>query len=144
MAHMRGQTASDQWVSFPGGELEGIRPKALCAACREQLRREAAGESPVGLREPSQQRGTLCFQCYRAEFERERALGRAGELDTASEARFQFALPFESVNRPRLDRLKAERGAARMAVAAAAGPFVDRRRQAQIVARHALQAVAMG
>ena len=32
----------------------------------------------------------LCFQCYRAELEREKALKAAGQLETASEARFRM------------------------------------------------------
>jgi hypothetical protein len=40
--------------------------------------------------------------------------------------------------------LKVERSAARSVTGAGTGQFVDRRRQAQIVARHALQAIAAG
>ena len=40
MAQEYGQLVQDEWVSFPGGELEGKRPKVLCAACREALNRE--------------------------------------------------------------------------------------------------------
>ena len=43
MAQEYGQLAQDEWVSFPGGELEGRRPKVLCAGCRAALQREAAG-----------------------------------------------------------------------------------------------------
>ena len=86
---------------------------------------------------------TLCFQCYRAEIDRDRALKAAGELDTASVERFQTALPFEPVNRPRLEMLKVERATARGAtLATTSGKFADRRRQAQIAARHALQRIA--
>ena len=67
------------WVGFPGRELEGKRPKALCPACRQKL----------------QHRPTLCFQCYRADIDRDHALKAAGQLDTASEERFQTALPFD-------------------------------------------------
>jgi hypothetical protein len=85
----------------------------------------------------------LCFQCYRAEIDRERALRAAGRLDTASPGRFQTALPFEPVNRPRLEMLKVERASARVAsLATASGSYGDRRRRAQIAARHALQQVA--
>ena len=35
MAVVNSQVVTDEWVSFPGGELEGKRPKALCGACRE-------------------------------------------------------------------------------------------------------------
>jgi hypothetical protein len=86
----------------------------------------------------------LCFQCYRAELDRERAIKAAGELDTASEARFQDILPLEPVRRPRLDRLRMERAAARARARLGAGRFVDKRRYAQIEARHALQQIAMG
>ena len=76
--------------------------------------------------------------------DRERALKAAGSLDTASEARFQGQLPFEPVNRARLERLRAERADARVAAHAGAGRFVDRRRQAQIAARHALERIVAG
>jgi hypothetical protein len=123
------ERAGRPWVQFPGGELEGLRPRVMCPACRAR-----AGRT-----------GTLCFQCYRAELDRERALKAAGELDTATEARFQCTLPFEPVNRPRLDRLRAERMAERRSIAASStGRFVDRQRRAQIAARRALQAIAAG
>src|SRR5262249_44199670 len=83
---------------------------------------------------------TLCFQCYQADLQRLRTLKAAGELDTSSEARFQFQLPLEPVNRPRLETLRAERKHARAATPAT----VDRRRQAQIDARHAPQQIAAG
>jgi len=118
---------------FPGGELEGRRPRALCPACREALAR-----SPI---ETLRSRA-LCFQCYRAGLDRDNALRVAGQIDTASESRFQDALPFEPVNRARLDVLRMERAAARARLRVGAGQFVDRRRQAQIAARHALQQVA--
>jgi len=128
MAPTSAQLQETEWVKFPGGELEGRRPKVLCAACRK-------GQKPAA---------TLCFQCYRAELDREKALKAAGDLDTASDARFQDSLPFEPVNQLRLGQLKAERAEARAAARAGAGVFVDRRRQAQIAARHALLAIAAG
>jgi hypothetical protein len=87
---------------------------------------------------------TVCFQCYRAELERQRALRAAGRIDTASEARFQIALPFEPVNQERLARLRAERVAFRMAERSGTASYLVRGRQAQIVARHAIQQVAAG
>lgn len=132
------QLLQEEWVTFRGGELEGKRSKALCPACREQLKRAVSGEA--GPRRSH----TLCFHCYRAELERERSLRRAGELDTASVERFQSVLPLEPVNRGRLDALKAERTASRAAVTEGAGRFVHERRHAQIAARHALQRVAAG
>lgn len=136
------QVSDSEWVTFPGGELEGQRPKRLCPVCRDQLQRTVAGSAAPVPRRP------LCFQCYRVELDHEKALKAAGELDTASDVRFQVTLPFEPVDRPRLAALKAARVAERSAVAAAAstgvGRFVDRRRQAQIAARHALQAIAAG
>ena len=127
-------------MTFPGGELEGKRPRALCPACRELLKRAAvvAGPKPI------------CFQCYRAELERDRALKAAGQLETASEARFQCTLPFDPVNTVRLAALKAERAAARQAIVSRPGVSqaiehcADRRRQAQIAARHALRAIGDG
>ena len=136
------QTADNEWITFPGGELEGRRPHVLCPACRAQLHDAARlGAAPATRR-------LLCFQCYRAELNRERALLAAGRLDTASEARFQCVLPLEPVNTTRLAALKAARATARMAVrqveSSGAGRFEDRRRQAQIAARHALQAIGAG
>ena len=129
-----------EWVKFPGGELEGKRPRVLCPACREHLKRVAASRDEGGafLGRP------LCFQCYRAELDRDKALKAAGELDTASDARFQDTLPFEPVNQVRLQMLKAERVEARAASRIGIGEYVDRRRQAQIAARHALLAIAAG
>src|SRR6185369_869615 len=103
------QVVTEEWVTFPGGELEGKRPKVLCSACREALKREAAtyGRSGAGRRSR-----LLCFDCYRADLARARALKEAGELDTASDARFQTQLPFEPVNHGRLDLLKADRAQA--------------------------------
>jgi hypothetical protein len=124
------QIVEKDWVAFPGGELEGERPKALCPACRaapKQWGTTSAGPRP------------LCFQCYRAEIERQRALRAAGALDTASEARFQSQLPFEPIDRARLETLKAARADVRRQTA---GSYEDRRRHAQIEARHALQTIA--
>ena len=135
------QLADSEWVPFPGGELEGTRPKVLCAPCRARLAAGAIGhaEGPNG-RTPA-----LCFECYRAGLERDRKLGHAAAIDTASEARFQSALPFEPVNHARLARLKVERAQARATLQASpTGRFVDKRRQAQIAARHALQRIVAG
>ena len=87
---------------------------------------------------------TVCFRCYRTSLDRDRAIRAAGQIDTASEARFQEALPFEPVNRPRLDMLRMEHAAARVRAGVGAGQFVDRRRQAQIAARHALERITAG
>src|SRR5262245_42523559 len=160
MAHENSQSVGEEWVSFPGGELEGRRPKVLCPACRDALKREAAGEAcsarlsrtpglsraasgsrPSSLSSPSR---PLCFQCYSANLDRERAIRDAGRLDTASEARFQTQLPFEAVDTPRLEMLKADRTRAREAAVVGVGRFADKRRQAQIAARHALQTIAAG
>jgi hypothetical protein len=141
MAHEYAQVARDEWVSFPGGELEGKRPKALCPACREALKREALSSGPSRQSRASR---PLCFQCYRAELDRERAIAAAGQLDTGSDARFQFQLPLEPINQSRLDSLKAARSEARTAAVQGIGAYVDKRRRAQIAARHALQAIAEG
>jgi hypothetical protein len=131
--------AETEWVAFPGGELEGARPRALCEACRARLKAQAVeGGGRVVSRAP------LCFQCYRTELDRGRALRRAGRLDTASEARFQCTLPFEPVNLARLERLRAQRASARAAEQNGIGRFADRRRRAQIAARHAVQRIASG
>jgi hypothetical protein len=134
------QVAEGEWVAFPGGELEGKRPKALCPACRRKLKRESgAALGPA----PSRPR-PLCFQCYRAELDRERGLQAAGQLDTASEARFQAQLPFAPVDHGRLEMLKAERTSSRLASVHGIGEYVEKRRRAQIAARHALRAIAAG
>ena len=129
------QVVEKEWIEFPGGELEGTRPRALCQPCRDKLR---AGGGRAARKAP------LCFQCYRAELDRERMLKAAGDLNTASEERFQGALPFEPVNRLRLERLRADRMAARASLDSGTGRFVDKRRRAQIAARHALQRIADG
>ena len=54
----------------------------------------------------------------------------------------QFGLPFEEVDKPRLEALKADRAAARAVMHVGVARFVDRRRRAQIAARRALQAIA--
>jgi hypothetical protein len=141
MAAAKHEVISDEWVTFPGGELEGRRPKALCTACREALKREAAACGLSGTPERSR---LLCFDCYRAELARARALKAAGDLDTASDARFQTQLPFEPVNHPRLDSLKAARADARATAGQGVGRYADKRRHAQIQARHALQTIAAG
>jgi len=148
MANDSTQVAGDEWVSFPGGELEGKRPNACCPACREALtasartRTATTGGAAAGAGLPSPR--LLCFQCYRAELDRERALRDAGQLNTASDARFQSQLPFEPVDESRLAMLKVERAETRAADVIGAGRFADKRRQAQIAARHALQAIAAG
>src|SRR3954451_21356246 len=132
---------TDEWVTFPGGGLEGKRPKVLCAACREALKREVATYGASGSARRSR---LLCFDCYRADLARTRALKEAGELDTASDARFQSQLPFEPVNRARLDGLKVARAEARATASQGIGQYADKRRHAQIQARHALQTIAAG
>jgi hypothetical protein len=133
------------WVGFPGGELEGKRPKVLCPACRADVGRELGSRRTGAGDQARRARRTLCFQCYRAEMAGHRALKVAGQLDTASVERFQTALPFEPVNRPRLEMLKVERSTSRAAtLATMSGKFADRRRRAQIAARYALQRIAAG
>jgi hypothetical protein len=131
---------TDESVAFTSGKLERLRPKALCACCREALTREAVIYGPSG---PFRRSRVLCFQCYRADLERACAFKASGDLDTASEARFQAQRPFEPVNRQRLWMLKAERSEARAAASTGIGQYVDKQRLAQIKARHALQAIAV-
>jgi hypothetical protein len=126
-----GQIAEEQWVALPGGELEGRRPSVLCGPCR--MRRAIGAE-----------RKAVCFECYKADGRRRRALEAAGSIDTGSAERLQFGLPFEAVDRPRLERLKAERAASRAQWRAGVGRFVDKRRHAQIAARHELQQLGAG
>jgi hypothetical protein len=120
------------WVPFPGGELEGPRPSALCPECRSKLRQSALHGSALRPK-------TLCFQCYRTSLDRDRRLSAAANLDTASEARFQESLPFDPINQVRLKMLRAEREAARTAARVITGGFEERRRRAQIAARHVLR-----
>jgi hypothetical protein len=144
MAQKQAESLSEEWVTFPGGELEGRRPKALCPQCREALKNAALKNA--ALKKAAWKGGgvsgrrALCFQCYRADLERDRALRAAGDLDTGSDERFQFQLPLEPVNRPRLEMLKVERTVARAAVP----PYAHARRHAQIEARHMLQQIAAG
>jgi hypothetical protein len=146
MKKLRIERASEiiekEWVSLPGGELEAPRPSVLCPACRAKLAAKAAMPAQGDTAGP--QRQPLCFACYRAGLERDRALKAAGELNTASEARFQTTLPFEPVDQPRLARLRQERATTRAAAQAGVGRYVDKRRQAQIAARHALERIIVG
>lgn len=123
------------WTPFPGGELEGPQTRALCPDCRA---RKSAPDSSAPAKP------ALCFQCYRTQFERNRKIKAAGELDTASEARFQVALPFEPVNVPRLTQLKIEREQSRTQASAGIGIYADRRRRGQIQARRALDRIFRG
>lgn len=133
---------SRDWLALPGGELEAPRPKALCLGCRERLRQAVSqGAWPKPDAERSR---TLCFGCYRAQLDRDRRLKAAAELDTASEARFQTSLPLEPVNRARLNQLRSARQAAREEERHGIGAYVDKRRRAQIAARHALERLAAG
>lgn len=122
------------WTPFSGGELEGTRTTALCASCRAARR---AGR-------PATSDTTLCFQCYRAELERNRKAKAAVELNTATEERFQTQLPFEPVNAARLAQLRVERQASREQARYGAGAYVEKRRRAQIEARRALARIIKG
>jgi hypothetical protein len=133
------EVVDGEWMTFPGGELEGPRPKVLCPTCRRKV--HEAAQSRRNPSNPSNPSSPLCFACHRASVARDRALKAAGELDTASEARFQGSLPFEPVNTARLARLRVERATARVTAQAGAGRFVDKRRHAQIAARHALERI---
>ena len=134
MAGALKQTVDTEWVTFPGGELEGRRPKTLCGPCRL---RKAVGALARA----------ICFECHRADRRREEALKAAGEFEESAEAietRFQGGLPFEPVNLPRLARLKAERAEARVQARAGVGQRGQAASGAQIAARHALQRLALG
>ena len=132
------QVIEKDWVTFPGGELQAPRPTVLCASCREKLKAGALERSTAS-KQP------LCFACHRASLEREGALKAAGELNTASEARFQGMLPLAPVNRARLARLQTERAASRIAARSdVRTQYVDKRRQAQIAARHTLERIVIG
>lgn len=161
------QVIGNEWVGFPGGELEGRRPRALCPSCRAEAeslrsrsrqgeagRASGSHEAPGGAT-PSERAGggaprevgkvddrsrrLLCFQCYRLDLDRQRPLKAAGALNTATDERFQSTLPFEPINVARLVRLKAERAATQAARQTGTVQYADRVRHAQIAARHALQ-----
>jgi hypothetical protein len=145
------ESVEGEWVSFPGGELEGPRPKGLCPACRLRAFRASASQGSGRLEATEHARSQppvpgpeppapICFQCYRVDQARERALQAARNLNTASETRFQDSLPFEPVNRARLERLRVERALSKTGIAR----FADKRRHAQIAARHALDRIAAG
>ena len=122
------QAVENEWFTFPGGELEGRRPKTLCGPCRV---RKAAGAPQKA----------ICFECYRADRRREQSLKAASQFEASAEnivARFQDGLPFEPVNIARLEQLRSERATARRQARVGVGEYVDKRRQAQIAARHAL------
>ena len=115
------------WMAFPGGELEAPRPAGRCPACR-RLGRIRQDHAPV------------CFQCYRDGQRREQLLREAAQRETTSEAQFQWTLPFEPVNTRRLESLKALRATER----AGGSGFSERRRRAQIAARHMLRMLEAG
>ena len=134
MNNQLNQTAENEWVALPGGELEGRRPKTLCGPCRM---RKAAGAP----------KKAICFECFRVDRRREHAIKADGGVEFTAEhlvGRFQDGLPFEPVDIPRLARLKFERAAAKRQARTGAGQYVDKRRQAQIAARHALHRVGEG
>jgi hypothetical protein len=135
--------ADQDWSAFPGGELEGRRPKTLCPRCRAAL--QAKSEGLRGHERPANPaRRFVCFDCYRADLARERQLKAAAAFVAGSDEHFQSALPLEPVNQARLARLRVERAQARVEARTGSGQYVDRRRQAQIAARHALQRLAEG
>lgn len=134
------QVVDKEWIGLPGGELEAPRPTVLCPACR--ARRQ---ENPSNRTNPSNPSNpVLCFACYRTTLDHDRKLKAAGELNTASDARFQSSLPFEPINRLRLERLRSERRTARLSAQTGPGRYVDKRRQAQMAARHALERIVIG
>src|SRR5215831_7089076 len=90
-------TVADQdWTAFPGGELEGRRPKTLCPRCRAALNARSQGHS-----ETSSTR-FVCFDCYKADQERERRLSAAAAFVADSDEHFQSVLPLEPINQTRL------------------------------------------
>jgi hypothetical protein len=137
------EVVEGEWVSFPGGELEGQKPKVMCPTCRARLRAEARAATPAVSRNEHRP-SPICFECYRVDLARQRALHAARNLNSASETRFQGSLPFEPIDRARLVRLRAERATVRAAMNVGTARFVDKRRRAQIAARHVLERLAAG
>jgi hypothetical protein len=76
--------------------------------------------------------------------DRRRQLKTVAEFISSPNVHLQGALPFEPVNRPRLELLRAERQAARSAHQLGVGRLVQKRRQAQIAARHAVARISEG
>jgi hypothetical protein len=138
------QATEEEWVGFPGGELEGQPPRLRCSSCRERTRGSWRSWRAIGRSARDGSRKPLCFQCYRGELDRKRTLAAARALDTASEARFATIRPFEPVDRTRLVLLKAERATARGSANSGAARFASQRRQAQIAARRAVEPRADG
>jgi hypothetical protein len=134
------QVIDKEWLSLPGDELQAPRPSVLCPACRARLQANLSNASNLS----NPENRPACFACYRATIERERALKAAGELNTASVERFQWALPLEPVNQSRLARLQSDRETSRLASRKGIGHYVDKRRHAQIAARHALERIVIG
>ena len=60
------------------------------------------------------------------------------------DVRWQWLLPFEPVDKVRLERLKADRATARATMKIGVRAYADKRCHAQIAARHALDAIAAG
>ncbi len=104
---LRSQAAS--WKVEAQGHVP-VLPRAPPRSPRGQRPAQAPKRSPRDTPAPP-----LCFECYRVDLARERALQAARHLNTASEARFQDSLPFEPINRARLERLRAERATVRAA-----------------------------
>ena len=98
-----------EWAAFPGGELEGERPRLRCPACRQRLNHKGPGVTTGSSFETTLRSAPLCFQCYRADLDRKRAFAAAGQAPAVSPEHFQYVLPLEPVNRARLAMLKAER-----------------------------------
>ena len=149
-SHEAGITAStdyknDEWVTFPGGELEGKRPgRCVRRAGALQAARPSIGRSAASAAKAPWQRRSASSATARSSSASGRSR-RPASSTRRPRSGFQSALPFEPVNRPRLEMLKAERRLrARPATHEASGRFADRRRQAQIAARHALQRIAAG
>src|SRR5215471_17386933 len=112
--------ADQDWISFPGGELEGRRPKTLCGRCRAALSAKVQG------RAESSATPFVCFDCYKADQERERRLKAATEFVADSDEHFQSVLPLEPVNQARLARLRVERTQARVEARSGNAQYVDR------------------
>ena len=75
-APMTTPIVEQEWLAFPGGELEARRPRALCSRCREALQDRLDRPSSG-----SASNRSICFDCYRADLNRERALFVLGKID---------------------------------------------------------------
>ena len=139
-------------LRFPGGELEGPRPKGLCPACRLRAFRASASQGSGRLerrrtRVPAPSPWARASSPYLFPVLSRRPGARAGVAGGPQpQHRVRGALSRLAAVRagePRAARAPA-RGRWASDRRSAAARFADKRRHAQIAARHALDRIAAG